>query len=100
LIKLATLNRLFDGHMGGIPISCSGTCCDCGRALEIKIDKVAGGYGLQGGALHEIGNWQFMVRCEACYRTSSTPDDVGDSADTPVEVFLTNVSFFWRLSNP
>ena len=57
LIKLGTLNRLFDGNISGIPISCTGACCDCGRAIEIQIDKVAGGYGLQGGVVHEIENW-------------------------------------------
>jgi hypothetical protein len=79
-IKLVTLNRFFDGHRSGIPISYIGTCCDCGGAVEIQIDRVAGGYGLQGGALHEIGNRRFVVRCETCHQVSSKPDNVGKLA--------------------
>jgi hypothetical protein len=100
LIKLRTLNKLFDGQMSGIPISCTGTCCDCGRSVAIRIDKVAGGYGLQGGVLHEIGNWQFMVRCEACHQTSSKPDRVSKSAKTLGDVSVSDVRFFSKLSTP
>ena len=100
LIKLDTLNKLFDGHMNRTPIWCTGTCCDCGSPFAIEMEKVAGGYGLQGGALHEMGNWQFVVRCETCFQTSSKPDDVGKSAKTPVDGALMDVSFFSMLSDP
>jgi hypothetical protein len=97
LIKLRTLNKLFDGQMSGTSIFCSGTCCDCGRAVVIQIDKVAGGYGFKGGAPHEIGKWQFVIRCESCHRTTSKPDDVGTSGQTPVDASVADVSFFSKL---
>ena len=53
MIKLDTLDKLFDGHINGIPITSAGTCCDCGRPVAIEIDRLAGGCGLKGGALHE-----------------------------------------------
>jgi hypothetical protein len=100
LIKLRTLNKLFDDHMNGIPVFCTGTCCDCGRAFAIQIDRVAGGYGFQGGALHEVGNWQFMVRCETCHQISLKPDRVSKSAKTSADVSVSDVRFFSKLSTP
>ena len=100
LIKLRTLNKLFDGQMSGIPILCSGTCCGCGKAVVIQIDKVAGGYGFKGRTLYEIGNWQFVVRCDSCHRTISKPDDVGKSGKIPAAAAVTDVGFFSRLSAP
>jgi len=99
LIKLDTLNKLFNGHTNGTPTWCTGTCCGCGSSLAIKMEKVAGGYGLQGGALHEIGDRQFVVRCETCHQTSSKPNDVGKSAETPVDGALMDVTFFSMLSD-
>jgi hypothetical protein len=100
LIRLDTLNKLFDGQKSGIPILCAGTCCHCGKSVAIQIDKVAGGYGFRGGALHEIGNWQFVVRCETCQQRSSKPEDLGKSAQTPVDASVTDVSFFSKVNNP
>jgi hypothetical protein len=84
--------------MSGIPVLCSGTCCGCVKAVVIQIDKVAGGYGFRGGAVHEIGNWQFMVRCDSCHRTSLEPDDVGKSGEIPAATAVTDVGFFSKLS--
>jgi hypothetical protein len=94
------MNKLFDGQTTGIPIFCNGTCCGCGRAVAIEIDKVAGGYGFKGGAVHEIGNWQFMVKGDCCQGTSSTPDDVGKSGEIPAAASGTDVGFFSKLSTP
>jgi len=99
VIKLGTLNKLFDGHMNGIPITSAGTCRDCGKPVAIEIDRVAGGYGLKGGVVYEIGKWQFVVRCETCHQASSKPDNVGKSSKAPVESSLMDVSFFSKLNN-
>ena len=86
--------------MSGLPLSFTGTFCDCGSPAAIQIDKVAGGYALQGGTLHEIGNCQVMVRCERRHQPSLKPDRRSKSTNNRADVSLRDISFFSKLNAP
>lgn len=67
LIKLDSLNRMFDQKQNPETITYKDRCYSCGCSVEIEISKTSGGFGLLGGVLYEIGSEEYDAICVGCY---------------------------------
>jgi hypothetical protein len=50
----------------------SSGCYKCGCKVKIKIDKTSGGFGLQGGILHESESEELRAECLDCYKSQES----------------------------
>ncbi len=68
LIKLNTLNHMFENSPDKSRLSYKSCCHSCGRDLTIDIRHLSSGYGLSGGAIYETGFNRLVAKCEECYQ--------------------------------
>ena len=68
LITVKDLKKLFEDIPEKTNITFRGKCSDCGCEVIIEITPVAGGYGLQGGALFNRTDGGYIAKCPDCYK--------------------------------
>ena len=76
LIKLNTLNQMFEHSPDKARLSFNGSCRSCGHDVTIEIHHHASGYGLLGGVIYEQGLNQLIAKCEECYHTNHNLEDL------------------------
>jgi len=62
------LRKMFEQNPEKSSIIIQDRCSDCGCEVIIEITSVAGGFGLQGGALNKNVNGGFSAQCPACFK--------------------------------
>ena len=68
MLTLQRLHEIFE-HEGNPPeISVKGTCYDCRRDLEVVVAAKDKGWEILGGAIYEIGELDFRIKCDACFK--------------------------------
>ena len=81
IIGIESLDSLFEKNNNPPHLNFKGKCRSCGCNVEIKITKTSQGYGLNGGALSEIGKQKVLVQCPSCYnRTEVSKKSLTDAA--------------------
>jgi hypothetical protein len=68
LVKMETLDRMFQTDTDQAEISYTDRCRNCGRSITIEIHQLSSGYGLLGGALFEDGSNHLSLTCESCLK--------------------------------
>jgi hypothetical protein len=71
IISLRSLQSLFKRSGNGASIKYHSECHKCGHRVKIEIVQTAGGFGLQGGVLHESNTASLHAECENCYKNVS-----------------------------
>jgi hypothetical protein len=85
LISVKSLKKLFEDIPEKTNITFRGKCSDCGCEVIIEITPVAGGYGLQGGALFNLTLGGYIAKCPDCYKKTAIEHT---APDKPQETFL------------
>ena len=73
IIKVESLDSMFEQSMPSKHLSYEGTCHNCGHNVEIEIAKTAGGYGLLGGVLYEPEPDNIILICDRCHEKNAYP---------------------------
>jgi len=68
LIKMNTLEKMFEQSPDQAHLTFSRRCQSCGRQVNIEIHHLVSGYGLLGGVIYEQGMDHLIAKCEACYK--------------------------------
>ena len=68
IIKVESLNRIFECHNNANNFSYEGKCHNCECHTKVKITRTAGGYGLQGGVLYESNTQNWSILCSGCFK--------------------------------
>jgi len=68
LIKMNTLDKLFEQSPDKAHLALSRRCQSCGRDVTIEIHHLKSGYGLSGGVIYEPEMDHLIAKCEACYK--------------------------------
>jgi hypothetical protein len=77
LIKLNTLNQMFQSSSDKSHLTVNGCCQSCGKRFSIEIHHLSsGGYGLLGGVLYEQDVNRLIARCEDCYHNDPDPKKI------------------------
>ena len=76
LIKMNTLNQMFEHSSDKVHLSFNGSCRSCGHAVTIEIHHHSAGYGLLGGVIYEQGLNQLIAKCEECYHNNYDLEDI------------------------
>ena len=78
LIKLNTLNQMFERSSDKSRLLFKSCCQSCGGDVTIDIYHLSTGYGLAGGAIYEAGFNRLVAKCEECYQINhelANPND-------------------------
>ena len=67
IISIESLVELFEENKDLDQSIFGDQCFICGCDVEIAITKTSGGYGFNGGVLHESNPKRLNVLCEICY---------------------------------
>ena len=78
IIKVESLDRMFEHNIHTKHLSYEGTCHNCGHFLEVEITKTIGGYGLLGGVLYESNPPGSMLLCGGCFKKTANQIDEQD----------------------
>lgn len=70
IIRIESLNSLFEKNNNKTQLNFKGRCHSCGCYVEVKISKTSGGYGFNGGTLCEPRQNKILVLCLICYESS------------------------------
>ena len=74
IIKVESLDRIFEQHNTANHFSYQGKCHNCGCNVEVEITKTSCGYGLQGGVLCESNPEDILVCCLDCHQKDLVPN--------------------------
>ncbi len=86
LVKVETLNKMFEGKYNGTPVTINGKCHECGCEVTIVIKWTTDGFGLKGGALYEPQIGRFGFKCEPCFHINANLSDT--EKNIPLEIEL------------
>ena len=75
IIRIESLNRLFERNDNPHTYTYRGKCQTCGSSTNIEISKTSGGYGLLGGVLYETGLDNLIALCARCYDKYGKAED-------------------------
>ena len=78
IIKVESLDSMFEHNIHAKHLSYEGTCHNCGHYLEVEITKTVGGYGLLGGVLYESNAHKFLLLCGGCFKKTANQIDEQD----------------------
>ena len=67
IIKVESLNRIFERNYNPNSYWYEGKCHHCECDTKVEITKTTGGYGLQGGVLHESNTLNLPIICSECF---------------------------------
>ena len=76
IISLQSLRSLFNRSENSASLDYHSQCHKCGHLVKIEIVQTAGGFGLQGGVLHESNSASLHAECENCYANVSKSGEV------------------------
>ena len=68
LIRMNTLEKMFEQSPEKAHLTFSRRCESCGRDVTIEIYHLDSGFGLLGGVIYEPEMDRLIVKCEACYQ--------------------------------
>ena len=68
LIKVQTLDKMFEKNPDKSRMYFNGSCQKCGCHVRLEIHHLSMGYGLLGGVLFEPVANRLLAECEACYK--------------------------------
>ena len=68
IIKVESLNKLFERNNNPHTCTYRGKCQTCNSSMNIEISKTSGGYGLLGGVLYESDHEKYVALCNDCYK--------------------------------
>ena len=67
IISLETLNNFFNGKLEGEKVVFRNMqCFQCGKLVDIEIQKTSGGYGFLNGILSEPLEGHLLAQCPTC----------------------------------
>ena len=74
IIKVESLDRIFEQHNTANHFSYQGKRHNCGCNVEVEITKTSCGYGLQGGVLCGSNPEDISVCCLDCHQKDVVPN--------------------------
>jgi len=72
IIKVETLNRIFERKNNAGDFSIEGKCNHCECDTKVEITRTTCGYGLQGGVLYESNTRNWPILCSGCFNKTAT----------------------------
>ena len=67
IIKVETLNRIFEVNNNAGYLCIEGKCNHCQCDTKVEISRTTGGYGLQGGVLYQSNARKSTILCSKCF---------------------------------
>ena len=73
IVKVESLDIMFEQSTSSKPLSFEGTCHNCGYDVVVELTKTSGGYGLLGGVLYEPDPDHIILVCDRCHEKQACP---------------------------
>jgi len=67
IIEIQALKKIFEDRPSKSTVTISYKCSVCGKDVLIDITNTSGGFGCNGGLLHEYAFGKYLVTCRNCY---------------------------------
>jgi hypothetical protein len=67
IVSQSALESLFKRKANGKSLIHTDVCQNCGRKIQIRIDRTSGGFGLLGGVIHESEFHKLYSECLDCH---------------------------------